>query len=66
MLKVYPTVSSGVLTIETSEMADYQVFTLSGQQILTGKTGQRIDVSALQTGTYVIKIGLAQAKFVKQ
>jgi hypothetical protein len=66
MLKVYPTVSSGVLTIETPEMADYQVFTLSGQQVLNGKTGQWIDVSALPQGTYIVRVGLEQALFVKR
>jgi Secretion system C-terminal sorting domain len=66
MLKVYPTVSSGVLTIETSETAVYQIFTLSEQQILTGKTGQRIDVSALPQGTYIVRVGSEQALFVKR
>jgi Secretion system C-terminal sorting domain len=66
MLKVYPTVSSGVLTIETSETAVYQVFNLLGKQVLTGKTGQRIDLSSLPQGTYIVRVGLEQALFIKR
>jgi hypothetical protein len=73
MLKVYPSVSSGVLTIvredsfgKTAEIADFQVFKLSGQQALNGKTGQCIDVSALSKGTYIVKVGLEQALFIKR
>jgi hypothetical protein len=69
-LKVYPSVSTGILTVETSEMGDYQVFNLLGQQMLTGKTlpsgAGGLDVSALPQGTYILKVGVEQAKFVKQ
>ena len=69
-LKVYPSVTMGILTVETSETADYQVFNLLGQQVLNGKTHPLgvggLDVSALPQGTYVFKIGTEQAKFVKQ
>ncbi len=63
---VYPSVTSGILTIGTTEIADYQIFNLLGQQVMNGNTGQRIDVSALLKGTYIVKVGLEQAKFVKQ
>jgi Secretion system C-terminal sorting domain len=66
MLKVYPSVSSGILTIETTQTTDYQVFNLLGKQVLTGKTGQRIDVSSLPQGTYIVKVGLEQALFIKR
>jgi hypothetical protein len=64
-LKVYPSVTNGFLTIETTEVADYQVFNLLGQQLLNGQLSQRIDVSALPRGTYILKVGLEQAKFLK-
>jgi photosystem II stability/assembly factor-like uncharacterized protein len=64
-LKVYPSVSTGILTIETSETGDYQIFNLLGQQILSGHLSPQIDVSALPQGTYFLKVGVEQAKFVK-
>ena len=65
-LKVYPNPVSDVLIIETTEARDYQILNLLGQQILVGKTTQRIDVSVLPQGTYFLKIGAEQVKFVKQ
>ncbi len=64
-LKVSPNPVSLLLTINT-EGGDFQILNLLGQQVLRGKTAQQIDVSALPTGTYVIKVGAEQAKFVKQ
>jgi hypothetical protein len=66
VLKAYPSVSTGLLTLETSETGDYQIFNLLGKQVLYGKTMQQIDVSALPQGTYMIKAGTEQVKFVKQ
>jgi Secretion system C-terminal sorting domain len=75
-LKVYPTlVSDGVLTVEViarneategRQLFDFSVTNLLGQQVLTGKTSQQIDVSALAKGTYILKVGAEQVKFVKQ
>ena len=65
-LKAYPSVTTGILTIETTEIAEYQIFNLLGQQVMNGKTGQRLDVSALPQGTYILKVGQEQAKFIKQ
>jgi hypothetical protein len=33
---------------------------------MNGKAAQRIDVSALPQGSYVLKIGAEQTKFIKQ
>jgi hypothetical protein len=68
-LKVYPNPVSNVLTIETSTTGTFDVLNLLGQQVLTGKTpsgGRGLDVSALPQGTYFLKIGEEQVKFVKQ
>lgn len=65
-LKAYPNPVSNVLTIETTEISDYQIFNLLGQQVLNGKATQRIDVSALPEGTYFLKVGAEQVKFMKQ
>ena len=65
-LKVYPTlVSNGLLTVDT-EGGDYSIYNIVGQQVQSGTTAQRLDVSALAKGTYILKVGTEQAKFVKQ
>ncbi len=67
-LKVYPTlVTNNVLTVDTEgETRDFSVTNLLGQQVLTGTTTAQIDVSTLSQGTYLLKVGTAVAKFVKQ
>jgi Secretion system C-terminal sorting domain len=65
-LKVYPNPVSNVLTVDYTEGSLFQVINLLGQQVLTGKTGQRLDVSALPQGSYILKVGAEQAKFIKQ
>ena len=65
-LKIYPTVVSNVLTVDYTEGSLFQVINLLGQQVLTGKTAQQLDVSALPQGTYILKVGAEQAKFIKQ
>ena len=65
-LKVYPNPVSNTLTIETEVKGDYQIFNLLGQEILRGPSAaQRIDMSALPQGNYVLKVGLEQARFNK-
>ena len=69
-LKIYPSLTSSFLTIETDLTGDYQVINLFGQTVLSGKTlssGMRgLDVSALAKGTYILKVGTESAKFMKQ
>jgi hypothetical protein len=65
-LKVYPNPVSNVLTIETDMKGDYQILNLLGQEVLSGKAAQHIDVSVLPQGTYFLKVGAEQVKFVKQ
>ena len=69
-LKIYPSLTSSFLTIETDLTGDYQVINLFGQAVLSGKTlssGMRgLDVSALAKGTYILKVGTESAKFMKQ
>ncbi len=66
-LKAYPNPVSNILTVDYTDEADFQILNLLGQQVLTGKTnGQRLDVSALPQGTYILKVGTDVANFVKQ
>ena len=65
-LKIYPNPVSNILTIETNETEPFQIINLLGQEILTGKATQRIDVSVLPQGNYVLKVGAEQVKFIKK
>ena len=65
-LKVYPNPTAQLLTIETTEEGDRQVVNLLGQTVLRSKSTQQLDVSTLPSGTYFLKIGGQQARFVKQ
>ena len=64
-LKIFPTLTTGMLTIETGVTGYFHILNLLGQQVLTGQIGQLIDVSMLPQGTYILKIGEGQTKFVK-
>jgi hypothetical protein len=70
-LKVYPNPVTKVLTIEANtEGVDFQIFNLLGQQVMNGKKPSLgvggLDVSALPQGTYFLKLGAEQVKFIKQ
>ncbi len=72
-LKIYPTlVSDGLLTLEltgkapNTEGSRFQIVNLLGQPVQSGTIAETVDVSALPRGTYIVTVGLAQAKFVKQ
>ncbi|MBL7817304.1 MAG: T9SS type A sorting domain-containing protein [Saprospiraceae bacterium] len=69
-LKIYPNPVSTTLRIETELGNDYQITNILGQTILRGQitpsATSGIDVSVLASGTYILKIGQEQTKFVKQ
>jgi hypothetical protein len=65
-LIVYPTVTTSILNNKTTEIIDYQIYTLLGREVLNGKTRQVIDVSSLHKGTYLLKVGVEIVKFIKQ
>jgi Secretion system C-terminal sorting domain len=65
-LAVYPNPVSSLLNVVYTEGSSFQILNLLGQQVLTGKTGQQLDVSALSQGTYIVKVGAEQAKFLKE
>ena len=65
-LKTYPNPVSNTLSVENTEGENFQILNLLGQQVLGGKAAQRIDVSALPKGSYVLKVGSEQVKFVKE
>ena len=72
-LKAFPTiVTDGVLNLEGLENAanteggTFSIYNLLGQLVLSGKTMAQLDVSTLPQGTFILKIGFEQVKFVKQ
>jgi hypothetical protein len=65
-LRVYPSVSNGILNIETPFAGDFTVVNVLGQQVMTGKTTPQIDISHLTSGAYILTIGTAQARFLKE
>jgi Starch-binding module 26/Chitobiase/beta-hexosaminidase C-terminal domain len=68
-LKIYPTiVENGVLNVifdGYTEGSYFSIVNLMGQQIMSGKTSNSIDISALPQGVFILKIGALQAKFIK-
>jgi hypothetical protein len=65
-LKAYPTPVYDYLKVELTESSDFQIINLMGQIVMNGQTAQYIPVFALPKGTYILKVGSDQIKFVKQ
>lgn len=70
-ITLYPMPVNNTLTLGYEAVLDWKIVSLTGQAILSG-TGNHINVEALQSGIYVIKMSEANAttytskKFVKQ
>lgn len=75
-LKVFPTLLASadkllnidVLTNKDGKPLDFQILNTLGQQVLGGKTTQhtQVNVAQLALGTYIVKVGEEQVKFVIQ
>jgi hypothetical protein len=65
-LKVYPSIATNYLNIETDLTDNFSIINALGQVQMTGKIANYVDINALPIGVYVFRIGQAQAKFVKQ
>jgi Secretion system C-terminal sorting domain len=76
-LKVSPNPSTDVIVVETSSRfqtsttlgsaeTTFEVFNILGKKVLEGKMNQSVDVSSLSNGSYIVRVGLEQVKFVKQ
>lgn len=64
---VYPNPTSAVLNFVADDInTTYEVIDLLGQIVLKGNGTAPIDVSALPKGSYVLKVGSEQVKFLKQ
>lgn len=70
-LKIYPNPSNSFLTIERKHLSSisYMLTTLSGKQVLAGvlKVADKgIDLSVLEAGIYVLKIGNRSVRIAKE
>jgi hypothetical protein len=70
-LKVYPNPATDVLTVEfPSFMVEtapiFEVRNVLGQMMLSGTLQRSIDIATLPSGTYILRVGLEQVKFVKE
>jgi Concanavalin A-like lectin/glucanases superfamily/Secretion system C-terminal sorting domain len=70
-LKVYPNPATDVLTVafadsmlETAPI--FEVRNVLGQLMLSGTLQRSIDIATLPSGTYILRVGLDQVKFVKE
>jgi Secretion system C-terminal sorting domain len=64
-LKVFLNPVSDELNVTGLE-GDYQIINLLGQVLLRDSSKTQIDVSALSQGTYLLRVGEEQVRFVKQ
>jgi Metallo-peptidase family M12B Reprolysin-like/Secretion system C-terminal sorting domain len=66
-LSIYPNPTKNDLTVQyNGDATDFDIFNILGQSVLQGKINQNVDVSRLAVGTYIVKVGSEQVKFVKQ
>ena len=70
-LNVYPNPAHNRLTIDyavdnPSKSTTYTIVNLLGQVLLQGNWAQQVDISTLPVGSFIIKIGEAKVRFVKQ
>ena len=69
VLTVYPNPAKGVLTIETEEQGAYQIIDPIGRFVLQGqisKSQTKLDIAALPSGMYLLRINTRMVKFFKE
>ena len=55
---VFPNPSSGIINIKSnSNLVNYDIYNLLGTLVKTGSTINQIDLTSLNKGTYIIKLG---------
>jgi hypothetical protein len=68
-ISLYPNPTTDILNIDFKEdivSAKYEIFNILGQSILRGELNAPIDVSALKTGQYFIKIAVNNTETTKR
>ncbi len=54
------------VSVEQQKEATFTVFNFMGQEVIHGKNKERLDISFLPIGIYMVKIGEKEAKFLRQ
>jgi hypothetical protein len=66
-LRIYPNPVCTEITIEgLTHPMNYEIHTVTGQLVQSGKTSPKINVENLQTGLYLMKLENVSVKFVKE
>lgn len=66
-LKVYPNAAKDYVIIEApAEIETVQLYTLSGLNILTEKAADKIDLSSVQDGIYVLKVQTSDKTYTER
>ncbi len=64
-ISIYPNPTSDYLNIDTESMEPVKIYNLTGQLVLSAESGnKKIDISALNAGTYLVQIGLHSKRLV--
>lgn len=62
---IYPNPTSDILNIDTESSEEVKIYNLTGQLVLTASSqSKKIDISALNAGTYLVQIGLHSKRLV--
>jgi hypothetical protein len=66
-IKVYPNPVVSEITLDgLSRQLNYEIHTVTGRLVQSGKTSPKINVENLQTGLYLLKLENVSVKFVKE
>ena len=66
-LRIYPNPVGSEITLEgLTYTMNYEIHTITGQLVQSGKTSTKINVENLQTGLYLLKLENVSVKFVKE
>jgi hypothetical protein len=66
-LRIYPNPVVSEITLDgLSRQLNYEIHTVTGRLVQSGKTSPKINVENLQTGLYLLKLENVSVKFVKE
>ena len=65
-IDVFPNPTNGVVTIASEEATRVEVMDASGRKVLTVENNNRIDLSNLPSGVYMLQITTPQGKALKR
>lgn len=65
-LKVYPNPTFGIVNIDADDVINVQVMDLNGRRVASFDNSNRVDLSSLSAGTYMLRIQTANGIAVKR